>query len=65
MNKRLVRFTKWLLDAMFYGGMVITLGFRDIPLCGKIYTIFQGALYTPVRALYRFRNPGPYDRAGT
>ena len=26
MNKRLVRFTKWLLDAMFYGGMVITLG---------------------------------------
>ena len=26
MNMRLVRFTKWLLDAMFYGGMVITLG---------------------------------------
>ena len=26
MDNRLVRFTKWLLDAMFYGGLVITLG---------------------------------------
>lgn len=26
MDNRVVRFTKWLLDAMFYGGLVITLG---------------------------------------
>ena len=26
MDNRLVRFTKWLLDVMFYGGLVITLG---------------------------------------
>lgn len=26
MNTRLVRFTKWLLDIMFYAGIVITLG---------------------------------------
>ena len=25
MDNRLVRFTKWLLDAMFYGGLVVTL----------------------------------------
>ena len=36
----------------------------DIPVCGKIYTILQGALYTPVRTLYRFRDPGSYDCAG-
>lgn len=48
MNKRLVRFTKWLLDGCHVlWGMVSTLGFRDIPLCGKIYLPIFRVHYHP------------------
>lgn len=52
MDTRLVRFTRWLLDVMFYGGIVVTLG---IPLIfhyvGKYIEAFR-IYYIPQCILY-------------
>lgn len=52
MNTRLVRFTKWLLDIMFYVGIVITLGIPVIfHYVGRYIKVFR-IYYIPQCVLY-------------
>ena len=52
MNTRLVRFTKWLLDVMFYGGFVITAGIPVIfRYVGRFIEVFR-YWYIPQCILY-------------